>query len=136
MKERAAACSGGPLKGEDCASGQAPAPTGMTLGALELHWVQGSAYLARSLRAQAGPGPLGHQDLALNVGILALERPEMLMPPPPGPGAGKEPWDRHRSWGHKDTRTHVSSSCAFGAKHGKKDAQVPAPPVLPGKSEL
>ena len=137
MKEKAAACSGGPQKGEDCASGQAPAPTGMTLGAPD-------AALGLGL-SLPGPQPQGTgRSWAPGSPGSCSERGDPChgetrnahASSPPGPGAGKESWDRRRSWGHKDTRTHVSSSCAFGAKHGKKDARVPAPPALPGKSEL
>lgn len=57
--------------------------------------VRGSACLVLSLSAQAGPGALGHQDLALNVRILAMERPEMLMPLHQAQELG--------SWGYKGT---------------------------------
>lgn len=85
--------SGRVYEGEDsCLFWEAPERGGLCLWPGTCSWRHGpqgtrgcagvwrSACLVPGLSAQTGPGALGHQDLALNVRILAMERPEMLMP--------------------------------------------------------
>lgn len=84
-----------------------------------------SASLVPGLSAQAGPGALGHQDLALNVRMLAMERLEMLMPL-------LHQTQELGAWGYNGT---MRSGCPPFAKHGKKDAWLPARPVPPNKSK-
>lgn len=137
MEERAATCPGGPQEGEVCASSHVPAPAGMTLGApgAVLASVWGSAWLASSLSVPTGPGALGQQDVALNVGILAMQRPEILTPllhqaQERGENSGASV---DLAWGHQGT--HKLLLC-IRAKHSKKDTWVLAHLVFPGKSKL
>lgn len=73
MRERTAACPGSPQKGQASASGRAPAPRGVTLGAL-------GAVLASGPRPQQSPQTCEATGLALNMGTLPEEGRNLLGP--------------------------------------------------------